>query len=457
MRRPSFSLLAVRAWEAGRYCVPLLLLQGGFASRLPEALQLPWLLFVIATCLGFGYYVFIDLVTVRYRIDADGVEYQSGWPTRVRTQAGWTEVGAVRVDQDLAHRILGRFKVIIALGAENRQSIVIEAMRKPDVDALLAWHDRPQPPSHQAMPTPTTSEATPAVGSTGLLYRTSWSDHIVIAFTYGHFALVVPFLIGGYLELSDWVPVPGEESVLSWLTEHPVLAMCALVIVAFGYGMARSYLQFGDYRVRTTDNGYEVRMGILESTTRRAQINAVVGLRVDQNLAMVPLGLASLRLVLRNAHGDAQVLTVLPVATRSKIDEQIQRILPGSTAATDRPGWQLPATVVGGTAAIATLLAMSGHVIWAICAVVAGLVQANKWWSAWGVGEGTVTYRYGVMKTRRYLLRPEAVRSIESMCLIGSAWRYVKVTVLDSVARRLVAPQTSDERAQQLERLALSR
>ena len=113
-------MVAVRAWGIGRSAVPVVL-----ASVIgpPEYLRTLWLIFVVVFAIISAYGLFFDWLTIRYRMDDEGLVYESGWPSKVRSQVGWREVDAVRVDQDLPHRLLRRYKVTVAVGAEQRESL----------------------------------------------------------------------------------------------------------------------------------------------------------------------------------------------------------------------------------------------------------------------------------------------------------------------------------------------
>ena len=137
MRRPSAALVGVRAWGIGRSAVPVVL-----ASVIgpPEYLRTLWLIFVVVFAIISAYGLFFDWLTIRYRMDDEGLVYESGWPSKVRSQVGWREVDAVRVDQDLPHQVLRRYKVTVAVGAEQRESIVLAALNRQDADLLVRLH-----------------------------------------------------------------------------------------------------------------------------------------------------------------------------------------------------------------------------------------------------------------------------------------------------------------------------
>lgn len=454
MRRPSAALVAVRAWGIGRSAVPVVL-----ASVIgpPEYLRTLWLIFVVVFAIISAYGLFFDWLTIRYRMDDEGLVYESGWPSKVRSQVGWREVDAVRVDQDLPHRLLRRYKVTVAVGAEQRESIVLAALSRQDADLLVRLHGEATAtvPSDEHPSVPGPEESRGDNSESHPLYRASWRDHLVIAFTYGQFILVVPFLIGGYRHVAEWISVPSEDDVALWLVAQLPVTIAALLVCAFLYGVARSYLRFGGYVVRVIDGGYEVRFGVLECSTRRVQLDAVLGVRIDQNPLMALLGMASLRLVLRNSHGEDQTLTILPVARMSMVEEHLRRILPGAVMTTDRPGWPVPVAVLvlGGGAASGLMIA-GRHWAMALLLLILALWLANRWTAAWGQGGGYVVFRRGVCFVQRYLLRPEAIRSLSTWSL-RSGPVLVKVVVLDESPTTLFAPCTTRERVTALGQMVL--
>ncbi|WP_338570643.1 PH domain-containing protein [Arachnia propionica] len=454
MRRSSAALVGVRAWEVGRSSIPVVL-----ASVIgpPEYLRTPWLIFVIVFSASSLYGLFFDWLTVRYCMDDDGVVYESGWPSRTRRQIGWQEADAVRVDQDLAHRVLRRYKVTVTVGAEQCESIVIAALSRQDADLLVRLHRDATTllPSDEKPSESGSEESREGVSDSRLLHRTSWRDHLVIAFTYGHFILVVPFLIGGYHRVAEWISLPGEDDVALWLLAHLPVTITALLACAFLYGVAHSYLKFGGHVVRVIDGGYEVRSGIFEHSTHRVQLDAVLGVRIDQNPVMVLFGMASLRLVLRNSHGEAQSLMILPVAPMSTVEEQVRRILPDASMATDRPGWPVPvAVLVLGGGLVSGAMIFGQH--WGVASLllIVTLWLANRWTAAWGRREECVVFRRGVCFVRRYVLRPEAIRLTESW-MLRSRPAVLRVVILDEVPSGLLAPHVTKERAASLESFSL--
>ena len=450
MKRPDMALLGVRAWSVGRFYIPFILLQGQFAERLPAYLRLPWLVLVIAISIGCLYHLMFDWITIRYHVDENEVAYQAGWPMLVRSHVGWAEVDSVQVDQDLGHRLLGRYKATILVGAEQRESIIIEALRKQEAADLLRWHR-----STSGTPKPVVESPPPNEPASKLVYQASWRDHVVIAFTYGQFVLVIPFLIGTYLDLAGRLPLPNESFVIHWLFKHWGGAVAGLVVCGFGYGVGRSYLRYGNYRVDLVKQGYEVRFGVIERSSRRAQLDSVLGVRIDQNPLMRVLRLASLSLVLRNSHGESQTQVVLPVARLAVVEAHVQRICPGPIPEAGRPRPLLPLSVLGVGGLISLILL--AHQLWALAGLLLVFVAwlANRWAATLDTDGHRTVFRRGIGVLRRYILEPGGVRRISSWSL-GHSAGILRGVILDKYPIGLVAPIVSRQQVERLEQLVLA-
>ena len=66
-----------------------------------------------------------DWLTTRYAISDEGIILQTGWPTRRVAQARWSEISALSVDQDLAHRLFGVSRARAVIGAEGREDLLL--------------------------------------------------------------------------------------------------------------------------------------------------------------------------------------------------------------------------------------------------------------------------------------------------------------------------------------------
>ena len=117
MRRVSPALIVLRGVDAVKVYLPFMLLQGSVAERLPGWLQLPWLALVIYYSLTRIQLLFFDWLTTRFAITSDGITQQTGWPTRHLAHARWAEIGGLHLDQDLSHRLLGRYRARAVVGA----------------------------------------------------------------------------------------------------------------------------------------------------------------------------------------------------------------------------------------------------------------------------------------------------------------------------------------------------
>ena len=432
MRRPGPRLIVVRAVDALKVYVPFMLLQGGFAERLPEYAQLPWVIFVWLYSLSRVPVIFLDWATIGYDIDGEGVTHRAGWPSRTVTRVRWSEVAALSVDQDAVHRFLQRHRVTFSMGAESRPAIVLEAIPEAEVEQWRNWFDRKHATDapEQVMDRQEETTATEQVSRVDLV------NLLVISVTYGQWVLVLPFLVSTYYEAAQWFQLPGEVSILRWLAQSPGWTLLGAFLVATVYGWMRAWLRYGGYRVNRIGEYYEITHRALGRSARRVRAADVVGVRIDQNPVMRLLGMGALHLVLPGSQGMEQRLTVLPVAPIAVVEQHMQVFLPGPRPNPGRLHHGL-ALAVGIPLAAGSVALFLTEQPWPAGLVgLLALWAVNRLSTAVRTGEGNrVVFTRGMWTRRRYQLGAGALRSL-------SYWRpggLVSATLLDQSVVTLLA------------------
>lgn len=434
MRRASPALLVLRASDALKVYLPFMLLQSGIAERLPSGLLLPWYGLVVYYTASRFHLVFFDWLTVRYAVSAGGIVHRSGWPTSVTMRAGWSEIGALQVEQDLLHQLLRRFRVRAVLGADARETIELDALDASAVAALRVFHDAGRrhvqglgsavlPQASQ--PSPSADRGSAVGGSSGArLYRAGLRDYLLISVGYGQFVLVVPFLLGAWSDVAGVIGLPDGTVVLDGVLTGGITAAITLVLAAFGFGVLRAWLSFSGYLVTRDASGFEARGGLLRREVRRARREEVHGVRIAQNPLMGLLGRSSVSLVLGSARGEFRSLVVLPVASAQVVRRLLLDLVPDS-AEPREPATRVPSAVVavlvaaGVAAATVAMLAGLGWV--AAGAVLATFVALNSVFVRFEApANGTVlSHRRGLLWRREYVVPVGSLRQIESWQTAG--------------------------------------
>lgn len=430
MRRPGPRLIAIRAVDALKVYVPFMLLQGGFAQRLPEVLQVPWAVFVWLYSLSRVPAIFLDWLTIRCDVGPQGITYRAGWPSRTLTRVRWSEVDTLGVEQDAINRLLRVHRVTVSLGADSRPAIVLEAVTDDEVARWRAWFEHA---------TESGSAGHTATAPDEVVSRVGAVDLAVISVTYGQWVLVVPFLVSTYYEMASWFPLPAERSILAGLAQSPGWTLVGAVVVAAVYGWARAWLRYGGHRVDRVGDAYEIRHRAVDHSVRRVRSVEVAGLRIDQNPLMRLLGLGSLHLVLRGSQSAGPRLTVLPVAPMSVVERHARALLPQSRPPGRRVNCGAAAVVGVPLMGVAALLWAAGHAWPAGLTGLVALWGINRSCAAVSTGvHCPIVFTRGLWSRRIYELGPGGLRSLSGWAW-GQGRRVMAGTVLDRSPVTLLA------------------
>lgn len=476
MHRASPALIALRAVDAAKTYLPFMLLQGSVAERLPGWAQLPWLILVWYYSLSRIQVLFFDWLTTRFAVTDAGIAQQAGWPVRSLTQARWSDIGAVQVDQDLSHRLLGRYRVRAVVGGDGRDAITLEALDAAAVERINDLHRRngtdicaASLPAADGMDAPALPSIGPtsadlasislpdagrATGASRLIYRASWPDKVLISFTHGLFLLVVPLAIGAYSDLAELVGLPSGVWLLEQVLAGAAGSVATAVLAAFTVGFAHAAVRYHHYEVHLGDALFTATGGLLNREARQSRVADVRGVRISQNPLMRVLGCASLRLVLANARGEFRSLVVLPAASIGRVRALADELLPGRTlpsanhaVAPASYGWWIAAVTVPAAAGIGCALTGLPWVA-ALCGSL-GVVLGNVLWARLDLTDsGLLLHRRGLLTTCWYALELPGVRSLQSWSFAApDATRLTRVAVMDRrpVGLWSLAPSVLDD------------
>ncbi len=451
MYRCSPALLVIRAIDALKVYLPFMLVQGSIAERLtPPFLWLWWALVVYYSVTRL-HLIFFDWMTIRFSYSADGIVYRSGWLNRVTTQATWSQIGALHVEQNVFHQLLHRYQVRAVIGAEGKVDITLDALDAVTVARLRKYH---RATAGEVVPELVPAEGAVLQRRTGLapqtgsreLYRARWQDYAIISVGYGQFVLLVPFLLGAWSEVADALALPNGRVLVDGLVSGSWIMITGFVVAAAAFGFVRAFATYGGYRVAADSDGFEAECGLWARHHRRARQDEVKGLLISQNPLMYVMGRYSVSLVLASARGEFRSLVVLPAAPTSAVHQLAESLIPGSlsqrTEATTPAG--LAGIVVAAGVGAATALSALGSFWVAAGALLAALLFANSVWvKVWLPAAGSTVFRHrrGLLWRREYVMHTDSVRLIESMAMPGIVTRQVaRVRVMDRRPRWLWLP-----------------
>ena len=257
MRRNDPRMLLARTYEAAVVYVPFMLCQRSIATILPSWAGTPWTILVIYYSLTRINVIFADYLTTKWQVGPEGIRLSTGWPFREETHVSWREVGSIKVHQGWLARLLRISRVVLTVGAEQRSSLILEAVSRRQLLQIHALHE--------VAP----SKATPFADDTSLIYRARTRDFFLIGFTHGQFFFFLPFLIGTGSEALSFFGINLFALPLSLPT------LLAGMIGAGAYGIFRSLITYGRYRVARTETGFTVTGGLIQRTSSTSLIFSI--------------------------------------------------------------------------------------------------------------------------------------------------------------------------------------
>lgn len=439
MQRNSSKVLAVRALEAARFYVPVVLLY----SSTRDAVDGAWAL--LATAAFWAYtstrvvWVFGGWWTTRFTVDDNGIELHTGLLMRERIAVAWGDMVSVNVSRSLLHRRLGCALVRVETGSRGR-GLTLEAVLPGVVDGieelyrLRGAHDRRHGitpgdgdaevvlagPSAGVRPMETQAAAATSPGSPQdeLVYAMRPLDYLLLSVTYGQFALFLPAVLGGYSEASKRTGLPTAE-LLQVFQRQPhwwavALVVLAAVVGALGYGCGVAWLRYRSFTVRRYVGGLVITRGLVSHESRQVLESQVAGLRLEQNPLMRVLGYAKMGVVSREPGRKVGSNVLFPVVKLPLLAQSVEEFFPdysGMLRLRRAPrrvfDFLVPAVVVGLVlVAWAAVRAVRAEVAAPVVSVVALvlLIVANRAWTAaeLDIDARSIRFRRGFLWVKLY-------------------------------------------------------
>lgn len=479
LRRNSPRMLAVRLAESVGVIVPMAIAWYAIRTRWQTWLGVP----VDAMVLTIAVLAVAGLVFewwfTRFSVDLTGITYRKGLLVRRAVSLGWGEVVSIQVSRSAVARLLGCSKVIIGVGSVARPRLIIEAVtprtaagferdfalsRTGGQDNEVAAVRDATAAEVEVRPGDGVDPREQGVGlgeapaKATLLYRIRPRDFLVLSVTYGQFVLVVPFLLGLYGNVADFLSLSDTPLTLPDVDlPLPLLVLAMLVVAApaaVAFGVAVAWLRFRRFEVHQRDDGYAMTGGLLSDESRQVSCSQVAGLKLQQNPVMRASGFARLRFVSRQSGDRIASNIVFPAvrlsSLRARLETQFPRYIPAlyRPAPIPRPlGWALMSVGVALLAVVGVLVREAPVFLAAGAMLATGtalLVATNYGWATVSVDEqGVVSYRRGFVWVTHYALPCESVYVVESYSVSwfrGTSLGLLCLGIYDSRPVRLWVP-----------------
>jgi membrane protein len=430
MRRNDPRMLVLTTYRAMVVYVPFMLIQGSVGAALPGWAAFLWMMLVVYYSVTRLEVIFTKYLTTFWHADGAGIRFRTGWPVREETHLSWAEVGSLEVHQGWLARLLCVSQVTASVGAENRRSLVLDALSRAETERLLSLHD--------VSPAGDEEGGCVAIEESGEeIYRARPRDYFLIGFTHGKFFLFVPFLLGTGSDLLEYVGVDLFGLQVTW--ELVIVA----VVAAGAYGVVRALVTYGRYRVIRVPSGFKTKGGIVQRTTFEARATEVVGIRIDRNPLMQLTGYCSVNLILATGRRDLEALPILPVIAYGRAFDEVKNLIP--VHCEQRSPWagKLPFTVLAGGVGVAVVFAWASNLWLAGLALAGALSAANSLVARVGRGDGVVLVERGLLGRSLRVIDEQMVRSVSAFQRVWptpSSTVLMSFTVLDRRKLKLHIP-----------------
>jgi putative membrane protein len=332
--------------------------------------------------------------TTRYRVEGDVIHHRSGLLRVADTHVPVGRVEALDVHIGPLQRLFGLQAVDVQTGAGGKGGeISLPALSAQAVEELRAAIREPGAPADAPA-----APVTPSGPSRTLAGR----DLLLAAVTAGQLGVIVPVLAGAGQVVQQLVNSRSdEEEALSLLPDRPgvwILAVAALLLVAWGLSTLGALVAFSGFSVRRDGDRLHIRRGFVQRSEATVAVHRVRAVRVVQGLFRAPFGLAALHVEVSGyADEAAAARTLFPFVRLGEVPELLGELLPeladdprglARPPARARRRYLLWPTVAGLVAGAAAWVAGAGP--WPLLAACVGLGYGWLMWrgAGWRLRDG---------------------------------------------------------------------
>jgi putative membrane protein len=257
--------------------------------------------------------------TTSYYIGPEAIHHLTGALSKKVTDIRLDRIQAIDVHQGPLQRAFGVFSVDIQTGAGKKGGeISLPALTSAAVEELRAA--RPGRPASE--------EAAPAGPSRRLAGR----DLAIAALTAGQLGIVVPVLAaGGQIVQELFDERQGEEAVraLPHSTMAIVLAVLAIVVLAWLLSTLGAVIAFGGFTVSRDEDRLRIRRGVVQRSEATVPVRRVRAVRVVEGIFRRPFGLAALTVEITGYADEASAArTLFPLVRVRDVHAFLGEFLP---------------------------------------------------------------------------------------------------------------------------------
>ncbi|WP_165492073.1 GNAT family N-acetyltransferase [Egibacter rhizosphaerae] len=315
-----------------------------------------------------------------WHIDAESLVIEQGLLQRQRRVIPRERIQSVERIRRLRHRLFGVVELRVESVGGGTTEGQLDAL-DPEIADLV----RTELVGRPSTPRPAASADTDAddQGGDDELVRMRPGDLVLAGLTGGRVG-VVAALLGFASQLFAEQIDPVVEQVTQFFGAQGwvgiVMAVGGFLLAVFVLSVVATVFAYWDFRLSAADRRLHTTRGLLEQRSGTIPLYRLQSLRVEENLLRRPLGRATVKVeVAGRAAGEASdTSTVLPIGTRQEAFALVDRI----TGRDDVAGVELTPAPIGARhrrdvrAALATLAATVGLLVWQGPAGVAGLALA---------------------------------------------------------------------------------
>jgi len=150
---------------------------------------------------------------------------------------------------------------------------------------------------------------------------------------------IIASLLALIVFVSEFIPqnwISAATSILEQVWRAGVLTILGIVFIGIIVGMvvslAKTYIQYYNFRVSRGKNTLTIESGLFERNTQKIPLNKIQGLKVEQQILRKLLGLSTVELLLAGGQEGDNASTkrvyILPIISDSELYETLDELLP---------------------------------------------------------------------------------------------------------------------------------
>jgi putative membrane protein len=377
--------------------------------------------------------------TLRYRLNGDRLEIESGLLLRTQRSIARDRVQNVEVVRNVFHRLAGLAEVRVETASGREVEGLLSALALSDADALVSALGRRGVVPAGSTEGPAAEETAAPAPAEEVLATVGWTELLWSGLTALRPATVGVGAWAAYelLLLRAGPDDPANGAVAVVVGSAPSVALALLVATgAFGVAVGTTVLRHAGFRLVARGDALAIEEGLLtrrRSELRRERVQLVV---FEQGLVRRLLGFGTLAIETAAARsegdGTERSSAQVPWVDGAAAAPLVGRVLPAGSdpaalelsAPHPSAGWRAawPRTVAAlvGAVVVTATVGTTGALAFLVVPVVALVTHQQAAAERWAVTDELVASRTGWFWTRRTTLVPR--RRVQSVATITTPW-----------------------------------